>query len=278
MTPNTLLERATATAGSSLALPPALLVLAHPDDEVIAVGARLSRFGDAHFLQVTDGAPRNEQDSRAHGFSTLAAYRKAREKESQQAFHLAGIGHAHCDSLGFPDQEASLHLLDLTQTIHQRLRSLAPQVVFTHPYEGGHPDHDSCAFAVHTAVRLLAADAVPQPLIIESAFYHAGPQGMQTGSFLDNSAGSDTLEYALSPAESKNKRTLLACFTSQQQTLQSFPLDRELFRIAPAYDFTQPPHPGACFYDNYDWGMRTLRFCKLARKAEAALLPEPLRA
>ena len=36
-----------------------------------------------------------------------------------------------------------------------------PDVVLTHPYEGGHSDHDSTAFAVHLAAGILRRDGRP---------------------------------------------------------------------------------------------------------------------
>jgi N-acetylglucosamine malate deacetylase 2 len=50
-----------------------------------------------------------------------------------------------------------------------------PEVIVTHSYEGGHPDHDACAFAVHHALELTRAQ--PVPVIVEASFYHIGPQG-----------------------------------------------------------------------------------------------------
>ena len=76
-----LLRRGTAPVGSDLAMPRAMIVVAHADDETIALGARIERFYEAHFIHVTDGAPRNEQDSRAHGFRSLDDYRQARVQE-----------------------------------------------------------------------------------------------------------------------------------------------------------------------------------------------------
>jgi hypothetical protein len=43
--------------------------------------SRLGRFGTAHFVHVTDGAPRNAQDSRWHAFASWREYRAARAKE-----------------------------------------------------------------------------------------------------------------------------------------------------------------------------------------------------
>jgi LmbE family N-acetylglucosaminyl deacetylase len=243
-----------------------MLVFAHPDDEVIALGGRLARFGPAHFIHVTDGAPRNEGDSRAHGFATLDQYRKARAGELLCALSAAGLTNAS-ESFDIPDQEASHRLLQVTDLVAERLDQHGPEVVFTHPYEGGHPDHDACAFAVQQAVTLRRARGKPVPIIIEAPFYHAGPHGMLTGEFLPGSPATPGISRSLSPGEQKRKRDLFACFTTQAEVLRSFPLDRELFRIAPVYDFTHPPHPGPVFYDGFPWGMTSQRFCELARHA-----------
>ena len=55
-----------------------MIVVAHPDDETIGMGAQLCRFDDALLVQVTDGAPRDGHDAAAHGFATLADYAAAR--------------------------------------------------------------------------------------------------------------------------------------------------------------------------------------------------------
>ena len=256
-------------------MPAAMVLFAHPDDEVIALGARLSRFTQAAFVYATDGAPRDMRDSHAHGFSTLAAYREARQGELRQALALAGISDPRHDCLGFADQESGLHLAELTRAVLLRLRRYTPEAVFTHPYEGGHPDHDACAFAVRAAVDLLAHEGASAPVILEAAFYHAGLDGIATGEFLAGNAPTP-VRYALSGAEAEQKRALLASFITQQDTLQYFPLDHETFRVAPAYDFTVPPHAGQTFYDRFDWGMRSARFCQLAAEALAELRSTPV--
>src|SRR5579862_7155208 len=86
-----LLRRATAPQDSDEVMPKAMVVVAHPDDETIAVGARMVRFKEAHFVHVTDGAPRNEEDSRAHGFTVLSDYRRARAEELACMFARAGL-------------------------------------------------------------------------------------------------------------------------------------------------------------------------------------------
>jgi LmbE family N-acetylglucosaminyl deacetylase len=250
-------------------MPRAMVVVAHPDDETVALGARLDRFGNGHFIYVTDGAPRNEADSRAHGFATLHEYRRARTKELDRAFRSAGVSFAARESLGIPDQEVGLRLAELTEHILERLRRYRPEVVFTHPFEGGHPDHDACAFAVHHALGL-AREQV-RPVIIEGAFYNARNGTMETGRFLPDPASRFEICYELSPKERQRKRELIACFTTQRETLGGFGVLCERFRIAPEYDFRRPPHEGTVLYDQHPWGMTAARFAALAAQAEIEL-------
>lgn len=265
------LARATASSKESIGCPASLLVFAHPDDETIALGGRLERFGEAHLVHLTDGAPRDQQDSRAHGFSSLGAYRSARRAELDGALAAAGVASLSRECLDVPDQESALALVWLTRLLAERFHRHRPEVVFTHPYEGGHPDHDACAFAVHHAVALLRSQGANVPLILEAPFYHAGPCGMETGTFLPASPPAEEKVYFLSPEEQQRKQALLDCFTSQRNTLSIFPAREERYRIAPEYDFCKPPHPGPAFYDDWPWGMNSQGFCRLAAAAEAVL-------
>ena len=271
-----LFTAATAKGGDPVILPRTMLVFAHPDDEVIALGGRLGRFGSARFIHVTDGAPRNEGDSAANGFTSWQAYRNARAKEFFRALNAAGLNGVSYQCLGIPDQQASLCLPQLVQQLHEFLQRHRPEVVFTHPYEGGHPDHDACAFAVHRSVALIRQQAqtaplavpMPVPLILEAAFYHAGPDGIATGRFLATAQPTLEAVHPLSPEERKRKQALFACFPTQSETLRYFTTDFERFRVAPEYDFEKPPHAAPLFYDGFPWGMNSRRFCELATAAD----------
>ncbi len=274
------LDRLAAPAESHLSLPRLLVIFAHPDDEVLAAGGRLERFRESRLLCVTDGAPENGADSRAHGFATLQAYRDARRAELAAALRLGGLPEGCAEPLrldrsggtpaGVADQRAVFHLRALTTAVAREIELYRPEAVLTHPCEGGHPDHDSCAFAVHIAVRLVRG--TPPPTILEAPFYHAGANGMETGSFLgDGEASSVDLTLRrvceLSPVERARKRERLDCFVTQRETLAQFGIEREQFRVAPLYDFCRPPHPGRLLYENFAWGATGEQFRALAASA-----------
>ncbi len=276
-----LLRRAVAPAGSSLPPVRLLLVLAHADDEVLAMGARLERLTDSRILTVTDGTPEDGEDARQHGFPTLEAYRSARAAELHAALAHAGLSpHVYAPFPEMPlvgDQQAALHLAALAQGLRRVLASYRPEVILTHPYEGGHPDHDACAYAVHTALRHGSYDRKPsdRPLLLEAPSYHNdGRGGLKTGAFLDN--GPAPIALQLSDVEQAKKRARLGCFRSQAETLAQFGTAQELFRVAPAYDFTEAPHPGRLLYECFPWGMTGERFRSLAREANRRVLEQPV--
>jgi N-acetylglucosamine malate deacetylase 2 len=234
-----------------------LIVAAHPDDEVIGIGGQLPSLPQARILHVTDGAPRNGQDVAAHGFADCASYAAARRRELAAALALAGLPTTAAKTLGVPDQEAALHLPDVIRGIADAIAATRAAVVVTHAYEGGHPDHDATALAVHVAVRRSPA------AIIEMAGYHAGPDGIAVGDFLPH-AGTAAVMLTLSPARCRLKRRMLDCFVTQRAVLSAFSVGAERLRPASAYDFSRAPHDGRLFYENFPWGLSGERFRQLA--------------
>lgn len=232
-----------------------LIIAAHPDDEIIGAGAQFAKWGDRLTIaHATDGSPTNLMDARATGFESGEEYAQARFREALAAGAMAGIGERQYVRLGFHDQELAFNLDSLEAELARLLRIVRPQVVFTHPYEGGHPDHDAIAWAA-------AQCRHPEFALMEFSSYHSGPEGIETGSFLNGRAD---VEHKLTAQQRNLKRAMLDCFRSQADMLKHFGTEVERFRAAPVYDFSQPPHGGRLYYEHFNWGITGERFRELA--------------
>jgi N-acetylglucosamine malate deacetylase 2 len=250
---------------------PALaLVAAHPDDETIGAGGRLKRLAAADFVCITDGAPRNGGDAAATGFASREAYAAARREELAAALAIGGIAPDHVRYIKIVDQEASLNLVVLARVLAEIFREARPDAVVTHPYEGGHPDHDATALAVHAACRLVALSGAAAPAVIEMTSYHARDGALEAGAFLANGGGEAATDVLNDDARAF-KAALFDCYATQRDVLGGFPIAVERFRVAPVYDFTRAPHAGKLYYENHDWGMDGARWRALAGDALAEL-------
>lgn len=248
-----------------------VIVLAHPDDESIGLSMQLARFGaQCTLIHTTDGAPRDPWFARQAGFETRQEYAALRRRELIAAVQLVGVPEQQCLTLGYVDQEASLHLAEMTRRLRDLLHQLQPKFLFTHAYEGGHPDHDATAFAVHAALQLLVNDGAMRPPVMEVPLYHMEDGQMVFQRFLPDQQGLCT-EVRVPAAEQQRKQQMFACHASQARVLANFPVNVEYYRPAIPRDFTQPPHPGPLYYERHDWPLKGEQFRALAREALAEL-------
>lgn len=137
---------------------PVALVLAHRHDDLIGIGPRRS----------SDSGPL---------LQVLATTGNA--EDCQAAIARAGASPRAASRLRLPFAHDSLaHRLDeLTCVLEAMLQSVRPAVVITHPYEGGHPDHDAVSFAVWAAIARWPGGRTPAPRRLEFGGYHEGEHG-----------------------------------------------------------------------------------------------------
>ncbi len=237
------------------------VAIAHPDDETIGCGALLTRLRNVKVVLITDGAPRNGADAHQLGFSSLSAYRDARTGELRSALAIAGVDGPQLIRLGVPDQEVCRSLVATTQGLAYLFKVHNIEIVLTHAFEGGHPDHDGVAFCVHAASRLLGPSA---PSLIEMPFYHREGEGMAVQIFC---GGEEGVAVELTPSQSAAKRSMMDAHKSQGHVLRAFGTGMERFRAAPKYDFTGLPNGGRVLYELYDWGLKPSEWEPLAKGA-----------
>ena len=242
------------------------VVVAHPNDEVVGAGCLISKISPLAVLHLSDGAPRKLSEGTTAKLGNPREYLSDRQRECVAALELAQVGSDRIIEWRVPQFEVSHELVPLSQRLSELFRQTSPQVVLTHAYEGGHPDHDATAFVVHAAVRLLRRSGLKPPVIYEMAIY-PGINGIsKVPEFLLNAARESTTLILDEPAK-RLKRQMFDCFTSQREVLAKTPLGPEKFREAPNYDFRLPPYFGKLHYEKLDWDMTGAEWRSFARQA-----------
>lgn len=247
-----------------------LIVAAHPDDETLGACAAMSRAAESTVLFLTDGAPGNPRLRSLGDRISREEYAAIRRKEAMTALALMGILRKRIVFLDGTDQEAIHQLPMLLERTAEVLRTVRPDAVITHPYEGGHPDHDAAALIVTAAIENLSSSGSTPPAVFEMTSYHAAEGKCVTNKFLTPQKGcSSTQEYEiwLSPEERARKEQMLGCYRSQKLVINGFQVEPERLRAVPQYDFRRSPHPGKLWYECLSWPMTGRLWRSQAKKA-----------
>ena len=237
-----------------------VILAAHPDDETLGASVVLARFPSSRIVYLTDGAPRDTHLWPPSMRGSREDYAEARRAEVAKVLAHVGISTEQVFWLGGIDQEAIFDIRTLAARLREFLRAWRLDLLITHPYEGGHPDHDSAALVARLTACSLGREA---PVILEMTSYHVRNGLCVTGEFLNAEPASE-IALELSEDDRRRKRKMLDDYPSQRLVLKNFPIVTERMRIAPAYDFSHPPHPGKLWYECMGWAMTGARWREVA--------------
>lgn len=229
-----------------------LILMAHPDDEIILCGALMQKMKKAVVLFATDGAPRDEHFWRAYG--SRQAYADVRRDEAHRALALAGaqpLFLADRVISGIVDQELFLNLTAAVAETKKIVEELRPDAILTPNYEGGHPDHDAACF-IGSVLRNLTGTPV-----WESPLYHRNADGGPAVQTFPARTGLE-IEMLVDERALAIKTRMFETYRSQHLTLEHFHPERETFRPLFDYDFTVPPLPWKLNYEVWEWRMTGL--------------------
>lgn len=155
-----------------------MIVVAHPDDETIGIGALLCR---CWYRSLTV-------------LRTMSAMRMRTDLRLLRGMLLSGgpnsLQRSKSDKRAVPELTGRLSGLQRTEV---------PDAIFVHAYEGGHPDHDAASLAVSAACGLIEARGRSVPAIIEMTGYHANGRGLATGVFLPSQHAVETESFRKAP-------------------------------------------------------------------------------
>ncbi|MBV8053168.1 MAG: PIG-L family deacetylase [Acidobacteriaceae bacterium] len=235
-----------------------LVIVAHPDDESVGAGLLLQRMQNPSVVFCTDGGPLDSYFWNSYG--SRENYVRVRRKEAETATNIAGV--KRTAFLDFSDQELYKNLPCALKSLQELTLKIQPDALLTHAYEGGHPDHDSCAFLTQL---LGSRHRLP---VWEMPLYHRTEKGIRGQAFLE--PASEDIPIRATPCELEAKQHMVRAHVSQAQALHSFDLSIEHFRQQAPYDFLSPPDTEVINYEAWQWPMRATELCT----AFAALLRE----
>jgi len=226
-----------------------LILVAHPDDEVVACGALMQRMKRAVVLFSTDGAPYDEAFWKQYG--SRQAYADIRRREAELALGsiraTAVFLSDHVDG-GIVDQQLFRNLTPAVASVERIITQLKPDCVLTLAYEGGHPDHDAACFISSVAGR---RTGIP---VWETPLYHRNAAGATVTQVFPQITGTES-EALIEGVALEKKIQMFHYYRSQGSLLDSFQPQRETFRPLADYDFMQPPLPGKLNYEAWQWKM-----------------------
>lgn len=221
-----------------------LLLVPHPDDEIVAAFAasRRAQAGGAkiHALYLTHGCIAKEVrwpwDHRNH--DCHVARRRAEAARAAQRLELIPVGWSNR-----PARSLWRHLASVNADITNAVREHHIDQIWTPAYEGGNADHD--------VINALVSRLTSQVSVLEFAEYNFAGGRAHSQEFPAPNGSEEVI--MLTPDERKQKKQALDIYESEQGNLGYVKTKRECFRPLAKYDYHRPPHAGKLWYARFQW-------------------------
>jgi LmbE family N-acetylglucosaminyl deacetylase len=234
----------------SLSLERPLILVAHQDDEALGCSLLLQRSTSPVVVFATDGAPQDPYFwSKAGSRARYAAMRRLEGLLACRAMHIKEVEFLPklTETQEFMDQRLYRSLPLASMRLQDIVDRYGPQYIVSHAYEGGHPDHDSCAFLAR-----VLADGNQLPLW-EFPLYHRNNDRYTRQEFI--SCSGKEIACTGSLIEMEVKANAICAYASQRDVLRDFNWSTELYRPAERYDFAKRPHGGKVNYETWGWNV-----------------------
>jgi len=221
-----------------------LVLVPHPDDEVVACAAAIWRAQAAgagiFALYLTHGCiEMNTLWPWQRGkYKDIVARRIEEGEEAARFLEIAPVG--WCMR---PARHLWRELPKALGEIESAVAENAIDQVWLPAYEGGNPDHDG--------LNALGQILKKKVGVLEFAEYNfsGGKTNAQSFPFPN---GTEQV-ISLTPYEQEKKREALALYASEKSNLNYVGAEHECYRPLADYDYGKPPHPGTLFYARFQW-------------------------
>jgi LmbE family N-acetylglucosaminyl deacetylase len=146
-----------------------MLVVAHPDDELLGLGATMNKlikeYGvTAHVVILGEGITSRSDKHNPELWKEELAIHNANIRSAQRA-----IGYQSVSIYSLPDNRFdTVALLDIIKIIEAEKESFGPEIIFTHHGGDVNVDHQRCFEAVITACRPMAHEKVKTIITFET--------------------------------------------------------------------------------------------------------------
>ena len=221
-----------------------LVLVPHPDDEVVACAAAIGRAQAAgaqvFALYLTNGCiPRDAMWFwQRKKYDAMVACRRGEAEKVAKALHIIPVGWSNR-----PARHLWQHMQAAFDEIQDAIATYDFDQLWVPAYEGGNPDHDALN-AIGQRFKLSMS-------VLEFAEYNfaGGKAQSQTFPFPN---GSEQI-IPLTDAEQESKRAALALYQSEQSNLNYVDVMRECYRLLADYNYAEPPHTGKLWYARFQW-------------------------